>query len=106
MTFGSTRISDLGTYFISTAMIEVVVGGDGCYYFDAGVFGGGGYFADIIGVYCSGLVGFVVYKKVCIVVIAYGYGYDLHSGSSGGREWGSLRFGYGRCWTEEKEGRF
>lgn len=63
-------------------MIEVMVGGDGSYYFDASVVSGSLNFADIIGVYCSGFVGLVVDEKVCIVVVAYGYRYDFHSDST------------------------
>ena len=81
-------------------MIEVMVGGDSCNYFDTSAIGGGLHFANIIGVYSSRFVGRVVDEKVCVVVVAYGYGYNLHFSTSSRRQWGyqSSR----RCWTEQK----
>ena len=82
-------------------MIEVMVGGDSCNYFDTSAIGGGLHFANIIGVYSSRFVGRVVDEKVCIVVVAYRYRYNLHSGSGCGREWGYWSSGW--CWVENRE---
>ena len=83
-----------GAYWVTTTVIMVMVGGEGCNNLDAVLLCGSGDLGDVPGIDGCGFVGGWVDEEVGVVVVADGNREDLHvarkRGSKGTREGGEM----------------